>query len=36
MDIRETWLASVDWINLAHDGDRRRTFVNTAMNLMVP
>jgi hypothetical protein len=33
MDIRETGWGSVDWIQLAHDRDRWRAVVNTAMNL---
>jgi hypothetical protein len=35
MDLRETDLESVDWIQLAQDRDRWRTLVNTAMNLRV-
>jgi hypothetical protein len=33
--LRETGWWSVDWIQLAQDRDRWRTFVNTAMNLRV-
>jgi hypothetical protein len=35
VDLRETGLGGVDWINLAQDRDRRRATVNTAMNLRV-
>jgi hypothetical protein len=30
------WMGGMDWIKLAQDRDRRRTLVNTVMNLRVP
>jgi hypothetical protein len=36
MDLREVGWRNMDWINLAQDSDRRRAFVNAAMNLRVP
>jgi hypothetical protein len=35
MDLRETGLGSVEWIQLAQDRDRWRAVVNTVMNLRV-
>jgi hypothetical protein len=35
MDLRETGLGSVEWIQLAQDTDRWRAVVNTVMNLRV-
>jgi hypothetical protein len=35
MDLRETGLGNVDWIQLAQDRDRWRALVNTVMNLRV-
>jgi hypothetical protein len=35
MDLRETGWWGVGWIHLAEARDRRRAFVNTAMNLRV-
>jgi hypothetical protein len=29
-------VGGVDWIDLAHDGDRWRALVNAVMNLRVP
>jgi hypothetical protein len=34
-DLREIGWGSVDWIQLAQDGDRWLAFVNTVMNLRV-
>jgi hypothetical protein len=36
MDIQEVGCGSMDWIDLAQDGDSWWTFVNVAMNLRVP
>jgi hypothetical protein len=36
MDLREVGYESMDWIDLAEDRDRWRTFVNAVMNLRVP
>jgi hypothetical protein len=36
MDLRETGLDGMDWIDLAQDRDQWRAFVNTEMNLRVP
>lgn len=36
MDLKETGCDSVDWINLAQDGDQRRFLVIMAMNTRVP
>jgi hypothetical protein len=36
MDIREVGWDGRDWINLAQDRDRWRTYVNAVMNLRVP
>jgi hypothetical protein len=35
MDLREIGWGSVEWIQLAHNWDRQRAFVNTVMNLRV-
>jgi hypothetical protein len=35
MDLKETGLGSVDWIQLAQNRDWRRALVNTVMNLRV-
>jgi hypothetical protein len=35
MDLRETGLGDVDWIQLAHDRDRWRAVVSAVMNLRV-
>jgi hypothetical protein len=35
MDLRETGLGNVDWIQLTQDRDRWRALVNTVMNLRV-
>jgi hypothetical protein len=35
MDSREIGLVGVEWIQLAEDRDRLRTFVNAMMNLLV-
>jgi hypothetical protein len=35
MDLREIGMGSVDWIQLAEDGDRWQALVNTVMNLRV-
>jgi hypothetical protein len=35
MDLRETGLGGVDWIQLAQDRDRWRSVVSTVMNLRV-
>jgi hypothetical protein len=35
MDLRETGWGSVEWIHLAQDRERRRSVVNTVMNLRV-
>jgi hypothetical protein len=36
MDLGETGLGGMDWIDLAEDRDQWRAFVNTAMNFQVP
>jgi hypothetical protein len=36
MDLWEIGFGDVDWIHLAQDRDRWRTFVKTVMNLLVP
>jgi hypothetical protein len=36
MDVRETCLVNMHWINLAEDMGQRRPLVNTVMNLQVP
>jgi hypothetical protein len=36
MDLREVGWDGRDWIDLAQDRDRRRTYVNAAMDLRVP
>jgi hypothetical protein len=36
MDLQEIVWESVDWIHLAWDTDRRRSLVNTVLNLLVP
>jgi hypothetical protein len=36
MGRREIGWDGVDWIDMAHDMDRYRAFVNTVMNLRVP
>jgi hypothetical protein len=36
MDLRETDLEDVDWMNLVQDRDQRHTLVNTIMNLDAP
>jgi hypothetical protein len=35
MDLGETGLGSVEWIQLAHDRDRWQALVNTVMDLRV-
>jgi hypothetical protein len=34
--ILEKWDEHMEWIDLVHDRDRWRTFVNAVMNLLVP
>jgi hypothetical protein len=36
MDLRETELGGMDWIDLARDRDKWRALVNTVKNLRVP
>jgi hypothetical protein len=36
INLREIGFGSVDWIHVAQDRDRWRTFVNMRMNLRVP
>ena len=36
MDLQEVGCGYMDWIGLAQDGDGRRTFVSTVMNIRVP
>jgi hypothetical protein len=36
MDLQEVGYGGMDWFELAQDGDRSRTFVNSVMNLRVP
>jgi hypothetical protein len=36
MDLRETAIAGVNWIQLAQDRVQSRAFVKTVMNLRVP
>jgi hypothetical protein len=36
MDVGEIGQGCMDWIDLAEDRDRWRSFVNTLMNLWVP
>jgi hypothetical protein len=36
MDLQEVGCGSMDWIDLAQDGDKRRDFVTAVMKLRVP
>jgi hypothetical protein len=36
LDLCEIGWGGMDWINLAHDGDQWRAFVNTMTNFRVP
>jgi hypothetical protein len=36
MDLRETGLGGMDWINLAEDRNQWRALANMAMSLQVP
>jgi len=36
MDLKEIRWEKMDWVNLAQDWERRRTFVNAVMNLEIP
>jgi hypothetical protein len=36
MDLRDTGLGGMDWIDLAQDRDQWRALVNTVMNLRIP
>jgi hypothetical protein len=36
MDVQETELEGVDWINLAEDDDNYWAVVNLALNIVVP
>jgi len=36
MDLPEVGCGEMDWIDLAHDRDRRRKLVNSVMNLRAP
>jgi hypothetical protein len=36
IDLREIEWGGMEWIYLAHDRDKWRGFMNTAMNLRVP
>ena len=32
MELKNVWWVDVDWINLAHDGDKRRPILDTVTN----